>query len=124
MPVVVDNLTKQETESRYITRYEIAEQLGVSYKAVQQSFRRGKIPGPIVQVGQHVFYDREIVEAWIKKKKASTNMTIYEEKIKDKDLYGIRASKMPFVYSGRTLMHILFCQPALRNGRHTYEDCK
>jgi hypothetical protein len=40
------------------------------------------------------------------------------------DVYGIRLKKPVFVYSGKTLMHILFCQPSLRNGRHTYNDCK
>jgi len=40
------------------------------------------------------------------------------------DVYGIRVKKPNFVYSGKILMHILFCQPALRNERHNYKDCK
>jgi hypothetical protein len=42
---------------------------------------------------------------------------------KTNDIYGIQRGTKPFVYSGYVLMAILFCQPGLRNGRHSYEDC-
>jgi hypothetical protein len=48
-----------------------------------------------------------------------------KEKQYKEDIWGInKNTRKPFVYSGRILMHILFCQPALRNGRYSYGDCK
>jgi hypothetical protein len=111
--------------SKYITRLEIAQRTNMSVEAIKRSTHCGNIPGQTTQLGRFIYYEREPVEVWIEQLNSKGKPKQYSEsKKKPLDIYGIRDKRKNFVYSGRTLMHILFCQPALRHGRHTYEDCK
>jgi len=110
---------------KYISRQEIALRLGVSKESVKQQCIKGAIKSPVIQYKRFMYYDRKIAEEWMIKfadNKRHTNAK--REKTGNYDVWGVRANKKRFVYSGKTLMHILFCQPALRNGRYSYQDCK
>jgi hypothetical protein len=116
---------------KYITREEIARRLDISTNSIRCLCRRGSIPEPVVKFANHFYYDREALEIYIKTRLEQKQSLIergYVPKSKEetpsKDVWNVRGKKgSKFVYSGRTLMHILFCQPALRNGQYTYEDC-
>jgi len=119
---------------------EIAILLAVSTNSVNRMRKMGRVP----VVGKRLrdensghiafMFDREKILAWI-----ATNPVKHpgyrdedkrhEERIRNDntlkdDVYNIRKpNAKPFVYSGSLLMYILFCCPALRNGRHSYDDC-
>lgn len=121
---MLENLTPSQEKVKYITRAEIASRLGLCPSSIAKFIKSGKVPGKTIRNGRHWYYDRDIVEDWMIGKQERTKIEKEKRKASDEDIYGIRTRKQPFVYSGRTLMHILFCQPALRNGTLKYEDCK
>jgi predicted DNA-binding transcriptional regulator AlpA len=108
-------------KAQYITRREIATKTQLSIETIKRLCDEGKLPEPIRE-GRFLAYNREEGEKWIKERNALGIKPQVRNKA-DKDVWCIRGKKQHFVYSGRILMHILFCQPALRNGRFTYEDC-
>jgi predicted DNA-binding transcriptional regulator AlpA len=107
---------------KYITRREIATRTQLSIETIKRLCDEGKLPEPI-RNNRFIHYNRKEGEQWIKDRNALGLKPQVRDK-GNKDVWCIRNKRDPFVYSGRTLMHILFCQPALRNGRHSYEDCK
>jgi DNA-directed RNA polymerase specialized sigma subunit len=115
---------KKEELHKYISRREIATQLGISKEGVKQHCLRRDVLQPIGYFGRFLYYDRAKTEAWILKfKNNKHHVNAKKETTKVTDVYGIRSNKKKIIYSGKMLMHILFCQPALRNGKYTYEDC-
>jgi predicted DNA-binding transcriptional regulator AlpA len=108
-------------KDQFITRREIATRTQLSIETIKRLCDEGKLPEPIRE-GRFLAYKREEGEKWIKERNALGIKPQVRNKA-DKDVWGVRDKRKPFVYSGRILMHILFCQPALRNGRFTYEDC-
>jgi predicted DNA-binding transcriptional regulator AlpA len=105
----------------YITRREIAIRTNLNVETIRRFCEEGRLPEPIRR-GRFLVYDREEGEKWIKERNSLWIKPRYKP-TNEKDVWCIRGKKTNFVYSGRILMHILFCQPALRNGRFTYEDC-
>jgi predicted DNA-binding transcriptional regulator AlpA len=106
----------------YITRREIATRTQLSIETIKRLCDEGQLPEVIRERNRFVYYKREEGEQWIKERNALGLKPQHRHK-GEKDVWCIRGRKQPFVYSGRTLMHILFCQPALRHGRHSYKDC-
>jgi hypothetical protein len=111
----------------YITRREIATRTQLSIETIKRFCDEGKLIEPI-RDRRFIRYPRYEGEKWIEERNALGVKPHYRNK-SDKDAWCIRGKKKPFIYSGRILMHILFCQPAIRNSpikekRYTYEDCK
>jgi predicted DNA-binding transcriptional regulator AlpA len=106
----------------YITRREIATKTQLSIETIKRLCNEGNLPKPIRE-GRYLCYIREEGEQWIKERN-SLGLKPQNSIKENKDVWCIRGKKQPFVYSGRILMHILFCQPALRNGRYSYTDCQ
>ena len=131
-------------ESDYISRRDAARLLMVSTHTIIRMEKTGRIPLPVVKFDQiqstrKIFgYERAGFKDWAKtnpirhpgftslekrQQRQSAKKTSYSHGGLE-DVYNIQAKRPPFVYSGRLLMMILFCQPALRNGRYSYADCK
>jgi DeoR/GlpR family transcriptional regulator of sugar metabolism len=107
--------------SKYMSRADIALEIGVSIETVKRLLQYHKIPGPVIKQRGMLLYDKDLIQNWLKERKET-----YKPKNNRRhceDAWGVRDKRRSFVYSGKTLMHILFCQPALRNGRYTYNDC-
>ena len=130
--------------SKYISRKEAANLLMVSVNTIRTMDKNGRIPCKAVYIRikesqkKIVCYDRELFTQFAatnpvrhpgfkseevrlsrKTRKKNSYATECEE-----DVYGIKSKRDNFVYSGKAMMIILFCQPALRYGRYSYADCR
>jgi predicted DNA-binding transcriptional regulator AlpA len=117
------DLTPLQIKQQYIQMTELATQLNCSIATIRSRISNGNFPGEIIREGRNIYFKRKEGEAWVLKEQDETEQKIIKISKQNKDIWCIRTKKDPFVYKGKTLMHILFCQPALRNGKYTYEDC-
>jgi len=129
----------------YIGRDEASLVLGVSRNCIIRMDASGRIPCASKKMvsdktGQkRIVYDRAEFMEWAKtnpirhtrykdfdKRMESLRLKQQNPPIKKEnieDVYNIKGKRANFVYSGKLLMHILFCQPALRYSRFSYDDC-
>jgi hypothetical protein len=108
---------------KYITRQEIRERTRLPIETVRKLCIKNTQLSPI-RIGNHIYYDRNAGEYFIEELNTTEKRSKSHKQPNEKDVWGVRQPKRVFVYSGKTLMHILFCQPALRNGRYSYQDCE
>jgi hypothetical protein len=131
-------------EPKYISRRDAAIILGVSVHTIIRMEKTGRIPTKVVK-----FYELQCIRsingyaikefmAWAETnpvrhpgfRDASRRLEQRKTFKKscyshggEEDVYNIQSKRAPFVFSGHAMMVILFCQPALRNGRYSYSDC-
>lgn len=131
-------------EPKYISRRDASIILMVSTNSLLRMEKTGRIPFEVIlfkveeSVKRICGYDRKEFLAWAatnpvrhpafkSEAKRLSRMTgkkqSYSRGTNNEDVYNIRAKRPAFTFSGRKLMTILFCQPALRHGRYTYDDC-